>query len=266
MQQTLVVLVRYSIDVDISIVKNIFHDCHIFEIWTNPKVNMCNAHINEAFEFSGYQFGLKTIMDKFDKEDFYKIIFVNDTAFQSHVSIFTKFLLKKMKHNMSTLDDHRLIGIQANIPSNCADNCVIPERYLSTWLFMMTGRGIDFANFKFYNNETLEFFQKDLLNTKLSSDYIQYVYLWLNPKSIFKGWYKSLPKYPLDMETLRRKKFTIYLEHTLALRNIGVRQQNIADNLSIFDNIIFNILKFCDRVYTIFQKLRYRISVDKGGR
>ena len=243
MQQPLVVLVRYSIDVDISIVKNTFHDCHIVEIWTNPKVNTCNADINEAFD-ACYQFGLNTIKDQFDEEGFHKIIFINDTAFQSHVTIFTKFLLKKMKHN-NVLDDHRLIGIQANIPSNCADNCVIPGVLsINSAIYDDWEGGRLSKKFKFYDNETLEFFQKDTLNTKLSSTHIQYVDLWLNPRSILKGWYKSLPKYPLDTKTLRRKKFTIYLEHSLALRNIGVRQQNIADNLISFDKIIFNILNF----------------------
>ena len=97
-----IVLVRYSTDINVSWLFKTFDSRLIYEIWTRNPETLHNNKFNQAFEFSGYQEGLRRILADYPNDTKLNIIFINDTAFSSHTISLTKFMLKQL-HNIYSI-------------------------------------------------------------------------------------------------------------------------------------------------------------------
>lgn len=212
-----------------------------------PQKKIIKQNLNCFFEFSGYQEGLKALIeDDVFSNDENNIVVFNDTIFKSHVSLLFKYVFnlcinKKYKNSVYGLTENRFFGMI--IPS-CFFYFQVDKENLTNINFLADFKGCESSkNIKIndlYVSDKLVF-QKEVFN-------------WLCPKSLYKGWYKSLPWKMILKAEYERKYIAIYLEYSFLLMNpdLNVVSLNKSDKL-------IGLLKKTDRIYCNFIKLRYRI-------
>ena len=241
----------------------------IHAIWTSQTPGKFVHDLNEAFEFSGYQEGLALVLNdpdslgsKFDESKKLSIIFVNDTLIKSHIGMLSTYVLNNFIRLSRTDSENfpRVTGLL--MPDNFGLSKFLCEPgYLSSWIFMIEGMPEDLRRLSFYeSNISLNNFNSDIYPS-LPIEYKNSVNKWLCPTEFFKGWYQSIPGVELPLATLERKRFTIYLEHSMPkrFRSIGFRISSISQRLDLFSRAILSVLRMMDRVYGNFLKLHRRI-------
>ncbi|WP_165312515.1 hypothetical protein [Vibrio ziniensis] len=204
--------------------------------------------INDFFEFSGYQFGLDLIL----RENEYfegNLFFLNSTIFDSHYSYLYVYLVKLIIRNYSKDKKQELYGLVQNkqdykiVPTcffclsnfkfNYIDNIFVPEKLKINPI----------------NVNDLYVGNKNVYNERLDS--------WLFPKRFFGGWYKASKFKSLGLDTVKRKKLAIFLEHIL-VSNLVTR-----DNFKLIDVSNFNyfvqILVKIDIYKQMYFKIKYRL-------
>jgi hypothetical protein len=223
--------------------------------------------INDWFEFSGYQEGLLKILALISKSNSpptmkHSVIFLNSTAFESHVPLLTSFVFRQfigLATASSMLSAPRVVGLMmdggAAVASITKNNF-----FMSTWIFMVEGCYLDLKRFRFYDEgkNFKNFCAGEYLS--LPCNFKGAVDAWLQPVNFYGGWYKSAPGVPLPEETLNRKRFSIYLEYNL--RNVisahGFINLSVVDFVSGVNRAIFSALLFFDRIYVNIKKIFFR--------
>lgn len=243
---------------------------------TNPDVHVIRtdlptarfvSDINEAFEFSGYQDGLERIKHKlrnsndFKAKDSVTIIFLNDTAFNSHYTPLTNFLVETIFSLSINSGLTRLIGLET--PCNKTIQEVSKtQNFLSTWIFAIQCPIDKLNNISFYDspNSFADFIL--IYRSKLPFKYKKLIEDWLMPTSLIKGWYKSIPGISPSQNELNRKYFTIYLEHLMPLRFrlAGFDVESVSQNLNFINKIRLIYLRLVDRVYVNLLKITFRCN------
>lgn len=238
----------------------------LIRVRTDLSPGLIIENINEGYEFSGYQEGLARVISKLDgnqcNRSYLKIIFLNDTFFSSHFSIFSNMLislLEKKKYEYKG----KYIGIESSFGAtfNSEANELI---YISTWAFVLIGRSEDFKKIIFYDINEATLFYKNNLRSENILKYKNAIDEWLNPSKFMRGWYKSSLHLRLNFETLRRKQFAIYYEHTLAnrLAEMGFEMNDVLKGESFLTLLIFKLLAFFDRLFLQYRKFIHRSVVN----
>jgi hypothetical protein len=123
----------------------------------------------------------------------------------------------------------------------------------------------DLLKFRFYDGEVSvnNFYEKKYLDLPLN--YREYVDSWLHPKSFFRGWYKAIPGKPLDYKILRRKRYAIYLEHSLPFRSkkLGFNLISIFSVVGGVRYVSLRLLAFLDRLFINYLKIKIRFGNSK---
>lgn len=253
-----IILVRYDPSIDCSWLYDLFDRSQVFEFWTSEAL-LSTENINDAFEFSAYQYGLNQLCRNFISTDMVSIIFMNDTAFSSHLRPFARFLASRLSGISFDDGTCRVIGLASSLNDGVEDVSIFGLEYISTWMFLLTGEVQALRSFSFFDGGLLSRHKAGLLFDDLPRWYVQRVLLWLNPKDLFRGWYKSLPRKTLQKREFERKKLTIFLEHTLPTRNPNVLFVDLSKSLIISDRYTLKMFRILDRGRNFLVKVSYRV-------
>jgi hypothetical protein len=174
---------------------------------------------NRFFEFSGYELGLKKILYEHEFEDG-RVIFVNSTVVgkQSFSSLYFRLLSVAIANEQCTASVNRISGLVRARPS---------YNYIPTCFFEVTGSRKALSELVFVPSWLKKKFsavdQEDFGDLALyvgdKEEYLSRQEEWLNPNSLFRGWYQAPFFKPLDKDVYRRKQITIFLEHSLLANN-----------------------------------------------
>jgi hypothetical protein len=223
------------------------------------KKGSSNQEINRAFEFSGYQYGLTKFIENsvFSENLRTKLIFINDTLFESHIFLMPMFL----SYVINRINPYAfsIIGLKQNTISQYSgekNKCF----YIPTFCFAICGQKQDLVAVKFYDEEACSPLGLQSVLNKLATEYRDAINYWLNPRSFFAGWYKSVPWKRLDNRTYVRKRLCIYFEHSL------ISRLNYVGCKCIFINDVKNfriwilLLMFFDRLFINYKKIIFRLK------
>lgn len=263
------ILVRYDASQDNKLSNDLLNQFKSFrEVLTSEPSGRFVKNINEAFEFSGYQEGLALVLEeinlleKIEHEERHAIVMANDTIFSGHFNLLTRFVL----HNFAILNYRnssqipRLTGLVMNLSPEIT-TVVKASGYVSSWLFMLEGTIEQLQKVRFYNSEIRSNnFIQDYYQ-KFPDIYRRPIDAWLQPSHLLRGWYQALPGRPLPQSTLDRKRFAIYLEHSLPSQvgRSGFEMSCLSQRLSLFSRTLLRILRLMDRCYVNLLKLRRRL-------
>lgn len=219
-----------------------------------------NLHcaINKLYEFSGYQYALDVIYEKYkDKE--VKVFFMNDTVFTEHVSILYReiaYCAPKEK-SVNYIFGHTYNNINYSYIPTC-----FFVLYLSSFenQIKIVNEGL-YDNWKsnrpigndYYIGTHRNKFRKNIINK-------------LYPDSLFRGWYKFVPYLPPSMSLIKRKMLAIYMEHSMV--NV-LSEQNVCliplplsmkiRFLLLLDKISINLRKVKIRMWAYICKFSDRL-------
>lgn len=262
-------LIRYSENNKKILIENYFKNFDSFhEVWTSRPPGRYVQEINGALEFSGYQEGLYRALLEIEnkntctKNDHHYVVFANDTIFSGHFSQLVKFMLRcfllicKKNPNSGPLFTglvSRNIAISEPI-SHSSD-------YVTSWLFMLEGTSEELRSINFFDPQmTMEnFIEIQYLN--LPQRYRKSVDDWLKPTHFFRGWYQAVPGRELPKNELDRKRFAIYLEHSLPTRIMqsGFKMCDLSERLGPLDRYFLSLFLLMDRCFVNLIKLRLRL-------
>ena len=264
-----ITLIRHSSSENANIGHKYFKKFNSYhEIWTSRPPGDHIIEINQAFEFSGYQEGLEHILKYIESCEFEKnhkshtIVFLNDTMFSGHIKLLTRFVLNSFLclSKQTSSSEARLTGLMTSSDTTIA--LVAPNTgFFSTWIFMLEGSLSELRKVKFYDPNVVFVDFIDNYYNCLPLPYRRSVDEWLQPTRLLSGWYKSVPGRHLAQSTLDRKRFTIYLEHTLPhrLHENSFQVVCLSQRLRPTKKILLALLRFMDRCYINFLKLYVRL-------
>jgi hypothetical protein len=224
------------------------------------------AGINDAFEFSGYEYGLKKACAAMrgahsdpQGEDVFRVVVLNSTVFTAHISLITSTFFRFLSSKPGPgAERPTVVGLRWEARAPISDVADLGW-YFATNLFCMIGPVSKLDSFCFYDRRQVARFQ-DAVFDMVSDAYGRAVIDWLTSRSILGGWYKSNPFAALPPSELVRKRITIYLEHSLP------RRLNIAGFDFVAANgdsgrkfrLLFKLLIIIDRFYVNLLKLGFR--------
>ena len=267
---TYLVLIRHNRNIAGNLPSSLLRNLDSLEtVWTDEAFGQFIEKPNESFEFSGYQEGLLRILNKqifsCDKEKKKKIriIIANDTIFSGHFYWLTIFVIYKFLSLNFKFSNSSAICTGLAYSVNSDIKCIVQvDSYISSWLFMLEGTHLELSKLILYDkglelsNFSLNYY------SSLPLPYRQSVDEWLQPSRFMRGWYQAAPGHKLPQSSIDRKRFTIYLEHTLPLRvqESGFQVVCLSQRLAIpAQKKLLSLLRFMDRCYVNLIKLRYRL-------
>lgn len=217
------------------------------KVITTPRGIYKDNRVNNYFEFSGYQAGLNILIsERVISLNRNKIFIINDTVFTSHLYQLYKYVFKAClkidgDNKVSGLTENRFFGE------------IIPSCFFCFLVSEENAKKINFiSEFSLENNSN---------DINLSSLYLvnkaafqKEIDSWLNPKVFWKGWYKSVPLVNLPEHVYSRKYLAIYLEYCFLQNNNTLEVCALNKETKTI-----RVLKFADRLYCNFIKLKYRI-------
>jgi hypothetical protein len=226
-------------------------------------------HINEAFEFSGYQYGIDSLCDEVTANGsptqaatHIKVIVLNGTAFSSHLKCITrKFVEFMIRVADQPITKPMAVGLRWEAHGAIRD---IAKRgyYIATFLFGLTATVGELRRCRFYDPTIVG--QKPFAHfrTSLSKGYNELIDEWLSPTRFFGGWYKASPFRQTDSSVLYRKQLAIYFEHTLPVRLAAAGFSLVSTNVNgpFFIRLQFVALLIVDRIYVNLLKLWHRLG------
>jgi len=193
-------------------------------------------------EFFGFRDGLKIIFNNYSKDNLFKkipIIFLNNTFFEKHLIIVSKYLFIRSVKKIIKTNSTSIFGIRRkNVTS---DDSILESSHYSTYLFAVIIKP-DFNPFNFLDNENYgEFYDSR------SESYKNMIINWLHPTGRLRGWKGR--GYKISNKDYNRKIQSIYHEFML------YRNSKVLARKSINDNYFTSFLLFFDRMYGIYSKL-----------
>ncbi len=221
---------------------------------------------NRAFEFSGFQDGLQTALaltEGASEADVLRLVLVNDTVFRAHLSGYGSALLRALLAvRPPELQGGVCVGITGPVPGGLSADGRAIRRYVSTWAFAVCAPRAALQNLRFFEAEITREAFASAVWPGLPAGYRASIDSWLEPLHYLKGWYQAIPGRVLDAATRWRKRHSIYLEHTLALRTerAGIALLDIgATESSPAARAGWATWKLADRLYVNGKKLQYRV-------
>ena len=234
---------------------------HLITFDTNQELLLADGrNAGEAFEFSGYQWGLEEALraSLARSGDVLRILFLNGTAFTSHLPLSPRLFLSQAFGEPTSDGPPRLRGL--------VQSCGVPTRavatrgfYLPTFALHLAGKAEDVARLRFYDPSALGTRALAARYASAGHDYDRMVTEWLSPTSPFRGWYKATPGQPLDEVTAYRKRVAIYLEHSLPgwmeRQGVNVSMEPLIPRLAQIGGYML-----ADRVFVNLLKIRFRVG------
>lgn len=217
--------------------------------------------VNDAFEFSGYQYGLERAIDAAASVEnaLVQIAFVNGTAFRSHLPAMLRYRLRSLFSSRGDggVERPRADGFFHRAgPRNAA--VVSLGFYIPTFAFSLSGGAADLDRVSLYDRGAVGV---DGLAARLRAageTYARAIDEWLSPVRMLRGWYQAVPNRPLDAATIYRKKLAIYLEHSMPawLRSQGVELARPQGSRTTVADLLMSM----DRLYVNALKVRFRVA------
>ncbi|TMO22077.1 hypothetical protein [Pseudoalteromonas sp. S4741] len=205
------------------------------------------SKLNSLFEFSGYYYGLELIKFKYGRNA--TICFINDTIFTSHISSYYKMQLFDFINNEY---DHSLPFIYGDFQQK------FHGKIVPTCFFIVNIRE-DYDFFLFDKSKFTETNGSFIPKRPIEKLYVgeerlfdEHINNWLYPTGLLKGWYKASPNKPLPLQTYKRKRLAIFLEHSLLKNNIEFESH-------VTSSIWVSIYRFLDVNYQRVLKASSRI-------
>ena len=210
------------------------------------------TELNACFEFSGYFYGIKYLFE-LGRSESVQCMVINNTIFDTHFIgpfwyaywVYSKQIGFAGQNIIAGKVDKRHHG---EIIPTCQFFLKIQKEIFDERIFNASSEVVSFSDFR--NQINVE-----RLSVGRDNVYHEHVKNWLEPKTLYGGWYQAHPGRSLPLETVRRKKLTIFLEHSMchtAKRN-GILVKNI--NKSNTSQFLFLL----DRAYQIFKKISFRM-------
>jgi len=140
----------------------------------------------------------------------------------------------------------------------------VTATYLSTWAFAVCAPRGALQRLRFFDDHATQEHFAAIVWPGLPASYRESIDAWLDPVHYLKGWHQAIPGRRLDEATRQRKRLSIYLENTLALRaeRAGIAMLDIEDTAaSALARGVWTCLKLADRIYCNLRKLRHRARV-----
>lgn len=222
--------------------------------------------VNDAFEFSGYEYGLKKACSVIRRnhidhrdDELFRVVILNSTAFTAHISMLARAFFRFVFSAPGlVVEKPTVVGLRWEARSPISDVAHLGW-YFATNLFCMIGPVSKLDSFSFYDRRQVAKF-RDAEFSSLPDAYSRTVIDWLSSTSLLGGWYKANPFAAISPSELVRKRITIYLEHSLPGRFTTAGFASISanrDNGSTF-RWLFKFLIVIDRCYVNMLKLGYR--------
>jgi len=236
----------------------------VVHVRTDRRPGLSLPEPNCAFEFSGFQDGLHAALDQTDgkaETEGLRIVFVNDTVFRAHLPGYGSALVTALLALRAPPARGVCVGIVGPVPEALTLGGKRLTRYISTWAFAVCAPRAELRQLRFFDDGSTQENFAAAVWPSLPASYRASVDLWLEPVHYLKGWYQAIPGRPLDEATRQRKRYSIYLEHTLALRaeRAGLALVDIgAAATSGGANGTWAALKLSDRIYGNVKKLLLR--------
>jgi hypothetical protein len=217
------------------------------------------GHVNEAFEFSGYQYGLEQVLAAAASsaaDARIAVAFVNGTALTSHVRVMLRHCLRRAfeegrRGGGATLNGfkHACEGPKALVATR--------GYYVPTFAFALSGTLLQLEGVTLYDRAVLSRTALAERYGRAGREYCDAIDAWLSPCSWLAGWYQALPNRPLDVATRYRKSLAIYSEHAmvtwLAMQGVEIHAEGACEQW------MTRALMSLDRAYVNMLKLRYRL-------
>ncbi|MCY1271265.1 hypothetical protein D9M68_187780 [compost metagenome] len=170
-------------------------------------------HLNRAFEFSGYRHGIEVASRDAIPGQTLRVLLCNDTIFTAHDWNYVRSVTSTLQN--LTVTGRAIIGCAEQTPLDTPTACT---QYFPTFLFAVQGTAEELLSLRMHDGVFDNAQAWEPIWRSLPAAYRQCVDRWLKPTSFLKGWYQAIPGRPLPSETLFRKRFAIFQEHTLVGR------------------------------------------------
>lgn len=211
--------------------------------------------LNDYFEFTGYYYGLKLLLNNGVVERCTKrnVVFMNDTIFNSHIESY--FYLQLFKINNLIYEGRLNSPCIIGHPQEKYHGYIVP-----TCLFCVVGSDIELKNLKllpadlFDDNELMSRSSIDTNNLFIKDKKVfdKAVDDWLRPKHFLRGWYKADFFNETSAQVFERKKVAIFLEHIFLITN------RHSFPLVALGGFSIEFLKKIDQCYQFLLKLTHR--------
>jgi hypothetical protein len=223
--------------------------------------------INEAFEFSGYQYGIRQVCShieqtrpEFGCDQVVQVIVLNSTVFSAHISLLCEAFFRLVFSDVfPDSRDSTVVALRWEA-SGPTQKVAKLGWYFATNIFAVTASVRVLQSVAFFDRSEVARFHEGGF-CKLPPEYNGAVERWLAPRSLFGGWYKADPFSRLPSSEMVRKRIAIYLEHSLPERLVGSgfkfefpNREGVASVRRLFQLVIFmdrifvNILKISNRL------------------
>jgi hypothetical protein len=161
-------------------------------------------------------------------------IIANDTWFKTHHSFLWGRLLRNFLNTQVRKD-----CVFGDIRTESSEFVEKPSPYLSSWIFYIPNQAV-LMQFQ----ACLERAIVKAMETNFSSQYLDYVTDWLQPKNLLYGWHMQ----SADAYVLQRKRTCIYIEHQLnvELLNAGLDLASLGHE----QKLLYGVLRLIDRFQT----------------
>lgn len=233
---------------------------------TDQKPGLSLPDPNCAFEFSGYQDGLQAALALDGDSARLRLVFVNDTVYRSHLPAFGNALIAALlARRPAEPGGGTCAGIASPVPGSLIVAGDAAVTYVSTWAFAVCAPREALCNLRFFDEGVTQERFAAAVWPALPASYRGSVDAWLEPVHYLKGWYQAIPGRPLDHVTRQRKRFTVYLEHTLAWRTkrVGIAMVDIGDLASgAGGRAAWAVYRLADRIYGNVKKLQRRLRTS----
>jgi hypothetical protein len=221
--------------------------------------------VNEAFEFSGYQYGLQEALAAAGSKDRHRrivVAFLNGTALTSHLRLMLVHCLRCAFSDDSARSNPTLSGFRHSCEGS---KSLVATRgyYVPTFAFSLSGTVAQLEPVELYDREAIGVAALAERHRRAGAAYTEAIDAWLSPRSWISGWYRALPNRPIDPATRYRKSLAIYLEHSLVtwLAAQGIEAHR---DETTWQRWSIQALMSMDRAYVNTLKLRYRLAALTG--
>jgi len=194
-----------------------------------------------------------------------RIVFVNDTVFRAHLPGYGSALVNALLTSRPPVPLRSVcIGIAGPVPGVLTVKGRRLTHYVSTWAFAVCATRAELQQLRFFDDGITQDNFGATVWPSLPAAYRTSIDAWLEPVHYLKGWYQAVPGRPLDHATRQRKRYTIYLEHTLAVRAelAGLALVDIDAAASTGAKGTWAALKLSDRIYGNLKKLLHRVRAS----
>lgn len=213
--------------------------------------------LNRYFEFSGYAYGMAKVLLE-NSFDHASVIFTNSTISNGLPALYRAMLYRLLREVHDTRGKPRISGLVQHLE----EYDIIPSCF-----FELCGHRDDLARFVFaappfrsvFRSVVQGDFDRLPLHVGEKERFETAIRQWLLPSGFARGWYMAPWFQELDKATYRRKRITIFLEHSLLGNNPDFWPNDLGRFagiriLSTMNRFVLNVKKIAFRLRHLLHK------------